>query len=463
MSAQMNRALRGGLRALTGIVIVAVAAALAVFAGNASLPSVMRDPVAVQVDTRQTGERELVCAGSFAQLGTDAQDPGAAVPSGATTTVIAGDPLGQRELLRERDGGTAPTVLRAAIGTPFAAAQTQSVRTTDLRGLTAQSCVEPVNEQWLVGGSTAVGASTTLNLGNPSEKPATVELALFDEKGRIDSALTSGVLVPAGSERIVPLNGYAPGRDRLAVRVVSTGAAVSASLGVGQVDGLQSFAIDTVTRQLAPSTRLAVPGVANPGDGDDAGPTDADHLDEFPVLVRALSAEGTPGTARVSALFNGSAAQELGEIELSGAEVGELEVKHWPADAIAVVIDADVPIVGGVLGTAAGNRRHDTAWFTPAPALPAGTPVAAAVAGGSLVLANPGDADALVTVGAGEAERDYRVPAGTALTVQAAADSRIVSDAPIHAGVVLASGGDIAGYPVLAEHETSTTLTVYPR
>ena len=463
MSERSNRALRGGIRAVTGIVVVAVAASLAVLVGNAPLPAVTRDPIAVQVDTRQSGERAVVCAGSFAQLGADPQEPGAAVPAGTASTVVAGTPSSQSELARERAGGTAPTVLRAPVGEPFAAAQTQAVSTPELRGLAAQACVEPANEQWLVGGTTAVGAATTLNLGNPSEKAATVELTVFDEDGQVDSAMTSGVLVPAGSERIVSLNGYAPGRERLAVRVVSTGAAVSASLGFGQVDGLQSYAVDAITRQLAPETRLVVPGVMNRLAADE-GPTDADHLEGSPVLVRALAADGGSGRATVSALFGGGAeAEVLGEIELSGSAVGELEVPQWPAGALAVVIDSEVPIVGGVMGAAAGNRMHDTAWFAPAPELPVDEPVAAPVVGGQLVLVNDGDTEAAVRVGAGEAERSYRVPAGGALAVQTGRDSLIVSDAPLHAGVSIASGGDIAGYPVQADLETSVALTVHPR
>ncbi|MFC6236084.1 DUF5719 family protein, partial [Leucobacter soli] len=357
-----------------------------------------------------------------------------------------------------------PVVLQAPANQPFAAAQTQSVETEELRGLASQSCAEPANEQWLVGGSTAVGASTTVNLGNPAGKPATVQLTVFDEEGQVDSAQTSGVLVPAGSERIVSLNGYAPGRDRLAVRVVSTGAAVTASLGIGQVDGLQSFAVDAVTRQLTAETTLVVPGVAHPGDADDAGPTDVGHLDEFPMVVRALSAEARNGTAVVTALHGDGTRTELGEIELSGAAVGELSVESWPEQANAVVIEADVPIVGGVLGTTAGTLR-DTAWFTPAPELPVDTEVAVPVVSrGQLVLANTGEQEAEVRVtGSGTAEQTYRVPAGAAIVVQAAADSRIFSDAPVHAGVRIASGGDLAGYPVLAENERTAALTVYPR
>lgn len=466
MNRTANRALRGGLRALTGILIVGVAATVAVLLGATPLPGLVRPPVAVKVDTMQGGERAFVCAGSFAELGADEKHPGVAVPSGTAAVTVSGADDAQRgELDRERAGGSAPAVLRVPAGQSFAAAQAQPVQTTALRGLTAQSCAEPANEQWLVGGSTAVGSSTTVNLGNPSEKSATVQLTVFDEKGQVDSAQTSGVLVPAGAERIVSLNGYAPGRERLAVQVVSTGAAVTASLGVGQVTGLRSFAVDTVTRQLTADTRLVVPGVANLSDGSSNHHGESGGDDEFPLLVRALSTTGAPTTATVRAMLGDGTVKDLGEIELAGGAVGELSVKRWPAGANAVVIDASEPIVGGVLGSVAGDRSHDNAWFAPAPQLQAGidTPVAV-VAGGRLVLANPGTEEAKATVsGAGTTTQSYRVPAGAAIVVSAPAESVLTSDAPIHAGVRVAQGGDIAGYPVLAENVRGESLTVYPR
>lgn len=464
MSESTSRALRGGARAITGVLIIGVAATTAVLVGAADLPEVVRGPVSVPAETRQVGDRNFVCSGAFAELGANPSRPGDAVPEGATSLLVAGKSESRTELRVETEGGTAPEVVRAPAGEPFAAAQTQRVRTSNLEGLTALSCAQPVNQQWLVGGTTTVGATATINLGNPGEKPATVELTVFDEDGQVDAAQTSGVLVPAGSERIVSLNGYAPDRERLAVRVTSTGATVTASMEVGQVDGLQSFSVDTVTRQLEPAQRLVVPGVASLAE-DEHGPGDVGHAHGSPIAVRALSANGAPGTVTARAMMGDGTSLELGTFELSGTAVGELTVNEWPEKANAVVLDADVPIVGGVMGAALGERIADGAWFSPAPELPADAEVAAAVApGGRLILANPGDSEARVTVsGSGEATQRYRVPAGAAVAVQAGADSRILSDAPIHAGVSMVAGGALAGYPVLAEIDRSGSLTVFPR
>lgn len=482
----VGRALRGSVRALTGVLVIGVAATAAVILGAAPLPVIEHPPVSIAVDTLRGAERQYVCPGSFAVLGADPARPTVAVPVGVASITLAGQASGQTELQREEPGGSSPAVLSVPADRVFAAAQVQTVENETLSGLTAASCAEPANEQWLVGGTTALGASTTLALGNPAGVPATVRLTLFDENGQVGSEQTSSVLVPAGSERIVSINGYAPDRERLAVRVDSTGAAVTAALEISHVSGLQPFAVDTATRQLAAEHRLVFPGVANTRT-EVHGPGDAGEADEYPVLVRLLSATGEQGTARVSALLADGGAQDLGTVDLVASAVGELSVKAWPEGATAVVVEADVPIVGGVLGSVDSDEGHDYAWFAPAPELAAGDEVAAAVVpGGELVLANPGSSPAEVRIadigsaaapeggseegdrapsGAGDegGARTISVPAGGTATVQAATAIRLSSSAPIHAGVRLVTESSIAAYPVIGEAERSRSLTVYPR
>lgn len=464
MSEVTNRALRGGVRAVVGVVVIGLAATFAVLVGAGPLPAVERAPVSLTVDAQHGAARPFVCSGAFAELGADSSRPSVAIPGGEARVTTSGDFSRVTELGREEAGGSAPEVQWVAAGEPFAAAQSQEVVTASLKGTVASSCVEPANEQWLVGGATIVGSSTTLVLGNPAPVPATVQLALYDEKGAIDSAAITGVLVPANSQRVVSMNGYAPGRNSLVVRVESTGAAVSASLGIGAVTGLQPIAVDTVTRQLAPNTSLIVPGVANLGD-DHHGPGDAGKLDEFPVIVRALSTTGEPGTAKVTALLSDGSQEDLGSFELEGHLVADMPVAHWPEGANAAIITSTVPIVGGVLGQAAGAEDHDYAWFSPAPPLPVDTDVAvAAVEGGQLVLANPDADDAEITLSSAVGQDQHlTVPAGAAIAVLVSDDASMRSSVPIYAAVRLTGDGTLAGYPVLAEPERESELTVYPR
>lgn len=464
MSERSNALLWGGVRATVGVLVIGVGATVAVLLNAVPLPAIERDTVAVTVDTLHGAEQALVCAGSFAELGADPGRPSTALPTGIAALSVAGDASGVSELLRPEAGGSAPAVVHGAAGEPLAGAQAQQVVTPTLRGFAASGCAEPVNEQWLIGGSTTLGISATLSLGNASSVPATVELTLYDENGVVDRARTSGVLVPAGSERTVSLNGYAPARERIAVRVVSTGAAVTASLGVAQAVALTPFAADTVTRQLAPSTTLVIPGVANLSTHQH-GPGDAGQIDPYPVVVRVLAPGGETGSAAVRAVQADGSSIDLGRVEFAGSVVAELPVAHWPTEAHAVVIDATAPLVAAVQGSADDGSAHDYAWFVPAPVLAAGTPSAAAVVpGGQLVLVNPGGSDAVVEIlPATGAPREVSVPAGAAVTAEASGAVVLTASAPIAAGVRVASGADIAGYPILTGVERARSLTVYPR
>ena len=467
MSDQSKRMLRGGARAITGVVVigVSVAAAVVLGSGAVAVPAVERGVVAVTADTSQNATFSLVCTGAFAELGADPSRPTAAIPGGTSSTVITGSPLEQSELTRDQADGSAPLVVQGSANDTLAAAERQQVGGSTLQGFSASSCAEPAHEQWLVGGGTTLGQSLTLVLGNSFEVPATVQVSIFDENGQVDSSRATGVLVPANSQRIVSLGGYAPDRERLAVRVESTGAAVTAALGFSQTVDIRSFAVDTITRQLAPATSLVVPGVTNFSSDEHATDGAAPDADPYPVLVRVLSPEGS-GTVTVRALSPDGTSQNLGSVDVEAGVVAELSVGTWPEDAQAVAIDATVPVVAGVLGTADAPPAHDNAWFAPAPTLPADTETAVAVVlGGQLVLANTGEADASVEIAVeGVAKnKTVTVPAGAALPVEARGQVWLTSSEPISAGVRVVSGANIAGYPVLAPIERRAAITVFPR
>lgn len=500
MSEPLNRALRGGARAVTGLVVVAAAVVLGITVQAAPIPTVQRDAVALAVDVTARTEQTLVCGGAFAQLGADPARPSVSVPSGTAQLTLSGNPTARTELTRAEPGGSAPQVLKAAPGEPFAAAQVQQVSTEDLRGLAASTCAEPTNEQWLIGGDSTLGVSTTVSLANPTAVPATVQLTIYDEHGPVDAGAVSGVLVPAGSERTVSLSGYAPGRDRLAVRVTSTGAPVTALLLVSQTKAISSYQVDTLTRQVTPSISLVVPGVTNIS-SHTAGPNDVGTDEGFPVLVRLLAPAGETGTATVSAMLADGTTRALGAVDFSGASVAQLITSEWPEQANAVRIDATAPVIGVVMGSAESGTEHDYAWFTPAPSIAADEPVAAAVvSGGQLVIANPGSVTATVRLapaganiaggsnsgeGAGAnaggsapntgaanagaapaapvAGTEVKIPAGGAVVVPAPQAAVLTSDQPVHAGVRLGSGGNLAGYPVLTALFRVDSLRVYTR
>src|SRR5690606_31380556 len=142
-----------------------------------------------------------------------------------------------------------------------------------------------------------------LTIGNASEVPATVAITVFDENGEVAGFQTAGVIVSPNSQQVVSLNGYAPDRERLAVRVTSTGAPVTAVLGVAAVDGLNPVGAASVTRQLRAETHVVIPGIANFDDHQhDEAPGHGDEVDRFPVLVHALSTSDRDAAAQVVAI-----------------------------------------------------------------------------------------------------------------------------------------------------------------
>lgn len=461
-----TRILRGGARALTGLLVVGAAATAVVLLSSVTLPEVTRAPQPIVVDTTQNASRSLVCSGSFSVLGADANRPTAAIPTGVPAVVLSGAATGSASLTRAEGGEGLPAVFSAPVAVPLGAAQIQSVATDTLRGTVATACAEPLNEQWVLGGGSTLGISTTLSLGNPGAVPATVQLSVYDENGVVDTTQSSGLLVAPGTEQTVSLNGFAPDRASLAVRVVSTGSPVTASFGVGHSTGIEPFAVSGVTRQLEPETQLVIPGLANVSDQKDV-PTDSGEGDEFPVTVRALAPGGEAGVARVAALDAKGVRTELGEIELANSAIGELRVPFWPAGASAVVIDSEVPVLGAALGSATKGKAHDYEWFVPAPEIEAKEPIAAPVViGGRLVIVNTGESDATVDVrsadGSGKPSTT-KVSAGASVVVKAPVDAMVTSSEPVNLGVRVLNGGELAGYPILAPDPRDGELTVYTR
>lgn len=493
MSDESKRFWRGGARAITGVVIIGVSAAAAIALGTGLVPApaIERGVVALDVDTSRNAQLTFACAGAFGELGADAGRPTVSLPQGFTELALSGESASISELNRDEPSGSAPQVLETPVTATLAAATFQSLDTPTLHGAVASACTEAMHEQWLVGGSTVLGVSTTVVLANPFEVPATVQLTVYDENGQLAGRQTAGVLVPANTQRIVSINGYAPNSEMLAVRVESSGAAVTAHLSVSHQIDVRSFGIDTVTSQAAASKRLIVPGVTN-RNLHEHGPTDeADHHEDFPVVVRVFAPGSEGGTARISAIFAEGENEVLGTLDYRSGEVAEFTVDHWPEAAQAVIVEADTAVVGGVLGSADVPPQHDYAWFAPAQLLPVDEPVGLAVVpGGELVLVNPGAESATVSISsggdggdAGDASsagasgsngsaaasssadaQQVEVAPGAAVTVKVAAGGATLrTSAPIAAGVRVVNGPTIAGYPVPAPPVRTSQLTVYTR
>lgn len=453
-----------GIRAAVGALVIAVSATAVVLVGSIDVPTVERQPLALQADTTQNTARTLVCNGGFAELGADPALPDVAMPTGAPTLARAGAKPETRELTRATGGPGLPEVLTVSGAEPLAAAQLQSVVTETLKGSVGSACAEPLNEQWLIGGSTDLGVTTTLNVGNPGLVSATVQVTVFDEEGKVDAVQTAGVIVAPGTQHTISLNGYAPDRGRIAARVTSTGAPVTAALSVGHRIGLSSFGVSMVDRQAEPATRLVIAGVANAA-GAKQGPTDAGEGDPYPVTVRAFAPGGATTTATARALDGRGHATALGTIELLPNAVGELTVGTWPDGAAAIEVTSDAPIIASALGSAERGNDHDYEWFTASPVIAAGQSVSVPVVEkGSVVLVHPGEGTVEVTVTNAKGKATVtKLSPGSARSVTMPNNASITATGDVFAGVRSIDGASIASYPVLPPSQRDGSLTVYLR
>ncbi|MBP1327076.1 hypothetical protein JOF28_002308 [Leucobacter exalbidus] len=453
-----------GMRATVGALVIAAATAAVVLVGSVEVPSAVREPLSLVADTTQNTARTLVCSGSFGELGADPEQAEVAVPTGPPVLASAGAKTENSSLERATGGEGLPEVLRAGNTESIAAAQLQHVTTENLSGAVASACAEPLNEQWLIGGGTDAGVSTTLDLGNPGSVPASVQITVFDDEGEVDAVQTAGVIVLPGTQQTISLNGYAPDRAHIAVRVTSSGAPVTASMGVAQRVGLSSFGVSSVDRQAEPNTQLVIAGINNAADhGHEA--TDAGEGDPYPVMVRAFAPGGEATTVRLRALDAKGHATDLGEMNLAENAVGNFNVTTWPEGSAALVVTADVPVIAAALGSAETVKKHDYEWFVPSPVIAAGEVVdVPVVPNGTLVLVHPGEGKAEVTITPVKGKpRKLTLSPGATQSLEVANGSTITATADIFAGVRYEEGASIASYPVLPPSQRDGTLTVFTR
>ena len=373
------------------------------------------------------------------------------------------------------DTAAAPTV----ISTPpdptdpsgrilLSGAQSEQVAEGDFVGLAAAGCTVANADSWLAGGSTAVGRTTLLSLANPTEVAATVTLELFGENGAITAPGTSGIIVPANGQRVLSLAGFAPDVTSPVVHVTSTGGLVAASLQQVIVRGLTPGGVDVVGSATALSERNVIPGVLV----TDVAATKSllsggvDYADTS-TAVR-IFAPGT-GTVAVTVSVIPENATDTGTsfaLDVTAGEAIDVPVPELGSGSYTVRVDSDVPVTAAVRVTSAAGGISDFAWFTASDQIEQLAQVTVAPGPApQLHLANPTDADAIVTLTAlGGAATTVNVAAGASAVVPVVAGQSygLSGFDELNAAVSFAGGGMLASYTVHPPGAGSTPVTVYP-
>lgn len=146
---------------------------------------------------------------------------------------------------------------RATAGAGF----TYTATDGDLAGLAVAHCQVPSNDFWLVGAVTTVGAAAVLNLHNPSQSPATVNLDLYGSKGVIDAPGGRGILIAPGKSESIVVAGLAANEENVAVRVRSSGGRVSGFIQQSVLRGLTPGGVELIQPSAPSAASQVVPGI----------------------------------------------------------------------------------------------------------------------------------------------------------------------------------------------------------
>ncbi len=476
-------AIAGG-RAAVGVVGLSLAALTIAAATLLPLPAVRSTAPSMLVTPVPTAQ-QLVCPGGILRLASDSgQDAtsasglgSAAVRSGSSSGSVASVNAAASDA---GTGGTssAPTI----ISTPpdatdpsqrilLSGAQSQQVDSGDYVGLAAADCGIALGDSWLAGGATTVGRTTLITLANPTEVTATVNLQLFGENGEIRAPGTSGIIVPASSQRVLSLAGFAPGLVSPLVHVMSSGGQVNATLQQSILRGLAPGGVDIVESSASPTAVNVIPGVVV---------TDQDAVqllssasgasqvrDDFATVLRLF----TPGVGTVPVTISvipesGTAAAASISYDLVGGLVVDVPIQELAAGTYTVVVRSTVPSIASVRVSSAVGEATDFAWFTSAQKLATAAQFTAALGPApTLHLYNPTGTDATVALtplGADATTVVVKAGGSAVVPVTAGTSYGLSEFSELYAAVSLSGSGMLARYTVHPPGVGSSPIRVYP-
>ncbi|MET9137785.1 DUF5719 family protein [Streptomyces parvulus] len=364
---------------------------------------------------------------------------------------------GTPALIGTADGGRAPG---------WTVQQTTEVAAGTGRGLQGVNCSAPDTEFWFPGASTAAGRTDYVQLTNPDDSAAVVDIELYGKDGALESTVGEGVTVPPHGTESLLLSTLAEAKEadltvHVGVRSGRVGAAVQA------LDDKTGG--DWLTAAADPAADLVLPGI--PKDATAVrlvlftpGGTDAD------LKVRLASPSGliTPaGHETVHVKAGMTTGVDLGAV--TRGEAGSL---------VLTPTDGAVPVVAAVRVVRGKGGEQESAF------IPASDPVGARATAAdnrakstTLALTAAGEgAEVRVTASAGSeggtpATKTYTVKAGTTQNVEAPVPAGLkggyaltvetVSGGPVHASRTLTgSDDDVASFTVQTLPDDRGTVSV---
>ncbi|WP_374946546.1 DUF5719 family protein [Agreia sp.] len=465
------RALGAALTLGAGVALVAGAVLIPLPSHSAGVPSVEVAPTPLP--------QSLVCAGSLLQLSNAAGGDATAasgIGSPQRSTGLSEEDVDiEQSALTAPDNTTAgdetgPIVVTAPDADPgvlVAAAQSVAVSQDDVAGLASTNCAEARADTWLVGGATTVGRTSFVLLSNPSDVTADVDLTFFAENGRLDAPGSTGIAVPARSQRVFSLAGFAPNAKYPVVHVVSTGGYVAASLQQTVIRGLEPGGVELAGPTAAPSTSQVFAGVKITGTSAIAERLSADGYADLQAALRVYVPGSADAAITVSVASESSGSADGSyTLNATGGVVSELPLKDLPDGTYSVTLDSTEPIVASARTSALSAGAVDFAWNQAAAPLDAEVLVPIAPGPAPRIhLANSGDDEATVELRtASGAEVTIVVPAGGTKGLDAQPNTvytATMTDA-VSISVGYSSDGQLSAYTVAAPSELAAPIVVYP-
>jgi Family of unknown function (DUF5719) len=242
----------------------------------------------------------------------------------------------------------------AGTGAPpqFSLTQSTLVGAGDLRGLVVSECGEATSDRWLVGGGTSAGRRGRLLLANPTSSPAVVDVVVYGPAGPVSSPAGQAVLVPPGGQTALLLDALAPGLTSTAVHVTTRSGRVVSLLHDSLLRGLVGGGVDDVAAASAPATVAIIPGVSVPAQGANGEPAaPSDPRLPGATAVRVVVPGPDEAIVRVSLLGAGGSV-DLGSAGVRTVPAGtvvDIGVTGVPGGSYAARVEADVPVVAGVI------------------------------------------------------------------------------------------------------------------
>ena len=468
--------LRIGARAVAGTVGIGIAAVAIAAATWLPLPHHAPVPPSMVVTPTATTQQR-VCPGP-ALRPADALDANAsAISSIGHPDVTAASAKGTADRAplpaTENGAGIAPIVLTlpAAANAALAGSQSQSVSAGGFAGFAAAECAETAADTWLVGGATDTGRFSLITLSNPGTVPATVSVTVFTEAGEVHAAGSDGIVVPGGTQRILPLAGFAPNVLSPVVRVRSEGGQVVANLQHGIVRTLVPGGLAIVGASAAPAKQLVIPGVVLTGTEAIAAQQNSPGFADIAPVLRLYVPGTVDAKVQISVIpEDGTAPDEPSSLSLPGGVVTDVPIEAGDG-SFTIALSADVPFVAAARASAIGSAGAiDLTWFAAARVLHNSAEVAVA-AGPSPVLhlANPTQQTQTVTIASADAAKSssataaVSVPAGATVTVPVASGAYLLSGFDsLRVAVSYQGDGKLSGFTVSPGAPSAPPIRVFP-